>query len=193
MTVLRRIKEVAHKLIFCYTSTRNISSFIKIIWFTKLYRYRSKSIKYIKDQSKFFSISLTAFQGKKIFLRIYAGDIDIFYEIFYKKVYELPHSEDKQMIIDAGANIGFATLYFLSRMPNAIIYCIEPDPDNFTFLQKNLQAYISSGKVIPVMAGLYGEDGLMSLKGSHLKYNSIITDINESNSVKVKCYSISAF
>jgi len=191
MRVVRRIKEAANKLIFCYTSTANFSSFIKIIWFTKLYSFRKKLIKYTEDQSNFFSISLTALPGKKIFLRIYAGDIDIFYEIFYKKIYELPRSMDKQVIIDAGANVGFATLYFLSRMPHAMIYCIEPDSDNFIFLQKNLQDEIESGKVISVMAGLYGKDGLMNLKRTHLKYNSVITDINEGNSGKVACYSVS--
>ena len=193
MSLQRRIKEAANKLIFCYTNTENFSSFMKIIWYTKLYSLRKKSTKLTKNQSKFFTICLKAFPGKKIFLRVYAGDIDIFYEIFYKKIYELPFSLDEQVIIDAGANVGFATLYFLSRMPDATIYCIEPDPDNFFFLEKNLQDYISSGKAIPVMAGLYGEDGLMSLKRSHLKYNSAISDINDGNSHSVACYSVSVF
>lgn len=193
MTILRRIKEAASKLIFCYAVTTNFCSFIKIIWFTKLYSFRKKLIKYTRDQSKFFSISLTVFPRKKIFLRVYAGDLDIFYEIFYKKIYELPHTLDKRVIIDAGANVGLATLYFLSRMPHAMIYCIEPDPDNFTFLEKNLQDEIKSGKIIPLLAGLYGQDGLMSLKKGQLKYNSVITDADEGNSVNVACYSVPGF
>ncbi len=90
MKILSRIKEGVDKLIFCYSATKNFSSFLKLIWFTKLYRFRKKSTKYREYQNKFFCICLVMFPSKKIFLRIYAGDIDIFYEIFYRKIYELP-------------------------------------------------------------------------------------------------------
>jgi FkbM family methyltransferase len=193
MRLLKRIKEAADKLIFCYTATKNLSSFFKLIWFTKFYRFRKKSIRYKKYQNKFFSIFLNIFPGREIFLRIYAGDIDIFYEIFYKKIYELPYTSTKQVIIDAGANVGFASLYFLCNMPNAIIYCIEPDPDNFIFLQKNLQAEICNERVIPIQAALAFKDGSMTLKKSHFKYNTGITEDILENSMNVTIYSVTTF
>ena len=117
---LARIREAGRKLVFCYTVTKNLSSFIKLIWFTKLYRLRKKSSKYKKFRNKFFSISLANPRGRKIFLRIYAGDIDIFYEIFLTRVYELPATWDKRVIIDAGANVGLTTLYFFQQMPKRL-------------------------------------------------------------------------
>jgi FkbM family methyltransferase len=193
MRALQRLKEVANKIIFCYTVTKNFASFISLMWFTKLYRWRKKSLRYEQFQNETFSIQLAAFPLKEIFLRIYAGDIDIFYEVFYKKIYELPVNLDTNVIIDAGAYVGFASLYFLHQMPGATIYCIEPDPDNFSVLKKNLQAAIENGKVIPVMAGLSGKDGFMNLKNSHLKYNSSITEEGGENSVQVTTYSIATF
>ena len=136
MKIIHRLKEAWNKFIFCYTATKDLSSFLSLIWFTKLYRLRKRSLKYQNLQNKYFSISLTEFPGKKIFLRTYAGDIDFFYEIFYKKIYQLTIELNKNMIIDAGANVGFAALFFLKQMPGATIYCIEPDPDNFIFLKK---------------------------------------------------------
>ncbi|HEY5463322.1 MAG TPA: FkbM family methyltransferase [Hanamia sp.] len=211
MKVLKRIKEAGNKLIFCYTATKNLSSFLSLIWFTKIYRFSKRTPpacvpvrpghpgviragnKAKSYSNKFFSISLTAFPDRNIFLRTYVGDIDIFYEIFLRRIYELPYISNKQVIIDAGANVGFAALYFLHLMPDAIIYCVEPDPDNFIFLQRNLQAEITSGKVIPVQAALSDKDGSVNLKKSPLKYNTGITEESVENPVQVITYSVTTF
>jgi len=193
MKTLNRIKEAIDKLIFCYTVTKNFSSFLKIIWFTKLYRFRKKSAKYTQSQNKFFCISLAMFPGKEIFLRIYGGDIDIFYEIFYKKIYELPITPNKQVIIDAGANVGFAALYFLHQMPGSLIYCIEPDPENFNFLHKNLLNEIGNGRVKLFLAAISDKDGFLNLQKSHFKYNTGVTKQRVENSVEVITYSVATF
>lgn len=41
------------------------------------------------------------------------------------------------VIVDAGANIGAATLFFQSQFPQAHIVSIEPEPGNLKILQKN--------------------------------------------------------
>lgn len=193
MRVLKRLKEATNKLIFCYSETENFSSFIKLVWFTKLYRFTKKKIKYEKYHNKFFSISLIAFPNRKIFLRIYAGDIDIFYEIFYKKIYDLPASLNNKLIVDAGANVGFASLFFLYKMPNATIYCIEPDADNFIFLKKNLRNEIKKEKIIALQSALADKDGFAYLRSGHFKYNSSITNNGNEDTVEVVAYNVSSF
>ena len=193
MKILERLKEAWNKFVFCYSVTKNFSSFFSLIFFTKLYRLRKKSARYKNRPDDHFSISLAAFPGKKIFLRIYAGDIDIFYEIFYKEIYQLSDWLGKNVIVDVGANVGFATLYFLKQMPNATIYCIEPDPDNFPFLQKNLKAELESGKVKIILAGLSDRDGFMSLERNVLKYNSRLVENASENLVEVITYSVESF
>lgn len=42
------------------------------------------------------------------------------------------------LIIDAGANVGFAALWFAKLYPQATIVCVEPDPENFKALQTNI-------------------------------------------------------
>lgn len=42
------------------------------------------------------------------------------------------------LIIDAGANVGFAALWFSKFYPQATIVCVEPDPENFKALQINI-------------------------------------------------------
>lgn len=193
MKIIHRLKEAWNKFIFCYTTTKDLSSFLSLMWFTKLYRLRKKSSKYQNLQNKYFSISLTAFPGKKVFLRTYAGDIDIFYEIFYKEIYQLPNESNNNLVIDAGANVGFAALFFLKEMPDATIYCIEPDPDNFKFLKKNLKAEIENGKIKLIMAGLSGKDGVMSLEPNFFKYNSNLVEVPVEGAVQVITYKVETF
>ena len=45
----------------------------------------------------------------------------------------------KPLIVDAGANIGAASIYFLGNLPSARIVAIEPDRGNFALLSKNVE------------------------------------------------------
>jgi FkbM family methyltransferase len=42
------------------------------------------------------------------------------------------------LIIDAGANVGFAALWFAKFYPQATIVCVEPDAENLEALQTNI-------------------------------------------------------
>lgn len=57
------------------------------------------------------------------------------------------------LIIDAGANIGLATLWFANLFPQAKIASIEPDQDNFALLVRNTK-HLGS-KVLPINAGIW--------------------------------------
>jgi FkbM family methyltransferase len=61
-----------------------------------------------------------------------------------------------QTIVDAGANIGMASIYFAHRYPGARIVAIEAEDSNFAMLNKNVRPY---GAVLPVHAALWNRDG----------------------------------
>jgi FkbM family methyltransferase len=61
-----------------------------------------------------------------------------------------------RFIIDAGANIGDSTCWFLSKYPTARVVAMEPDSDNFRALTRNTQPY--EGRVTCVQAGLWTSD-----------------------------------
>jgi FkbM family methyltransferase len=60
-------------------------------------------------------------------------------EIFRKEIYSFPASETAT-IIDCGANIGLATIYFKKKFPHAKIIAFEPDPEIFKILTKNIES-----------------------------------------------------
>jgi FkbM family methyltransferase len=51
--------------------------------------------------------------------------------------YNLPRRIRPSHILDAGANIGLATLFFSEYFPEAKIVCCEPSPDNLELLRLN--------------------------------------------------------
>jgi FkbM family methyltransferase len=58
------------------------------------------------------------------------------------------------VIVDAGANIGTATIWFKSRYPEAAVVAIEPDPGNAAVLRMNASAL----KNIHVMEAAIGSE-----------------------------------
>lgn len=63
-----------------------------------------------------------------------------FEEVFLRGEYSVDVREP-HIIVDAGANIGVASVYFCLRYPNARLYTVEPNPDLLKTLNKNLKAF----------------------------------------------------
>lgn len=74
--------------------------------------------------------------------RVQYGDLllfrMLFREIFMKRTYAFDCDTSTPRIIDAGANIGLATIFFKSIYPNAKIVAFEPDPRTFALLKQNV-------------------------------------------------------
>jgi FkbM family methyltransferase len=71
-------------------------------------------------------------------------DNSSFQEIFLDEEYSIdyPKFEHEDLfIIDAGANIGFSSVFYANKFPKATIVSIEPDTVNFNQLEKNTGKY----------------------------------------------------
>jgi FkbM family methyltransferase len=75
--------------------------------------------------------------ARYIILRGATSDSVCFDKVFLDEEYRSPYDHQPQVIVDAGANTGMATLYFFSRYPTARIVAIEPQAQNFEMLQRN--------------------------------------------------------
>ena len=76
-----------------------------------------------------------------IHLRFKTTDTPTMWKIFQEGEYDFPLSSAPSLIIDAGANVGFASLFFARKYPDARIIALEPEAENFALLQKNLGPY----------------------------------------------------
>ena len=69
------------------------------------------------------------------------SDLLMFEQIFYRKDYDVKVPVDPKIIVDLGANVGFASVYFANRFPGAKIFALEPNADNFAIASKNVKEY----------------------------------------------------
>lgn len=74
-------------------------------------------------------------------LRIGSADVLTYRQVFVDEEYAFEPTHTPRSIIDAGANIGLASLYFANRFPNASIISVEPEEHNYRLLEKNVSAY----------------------------------------------------
>ena len=77
---------------------------------------------------------------RNVVLRRGTSDIKCLQNVFLDLEYKTHFRTDPKVIIDAGANIGMATLFFSLHYPQAKIVAIEPEPSNFALLRQNCSA-----------------------------------------------------
>lgn len=95
----------------------------------------------------------------------YGNFYDQFREIFLRNSYYFKSARQKPLVLDCGANIGMATLYFKSLYPQSEIIAFEPDAINFAILSKNIATNGFSKDVKLVNAALWPDDGGVTLYG----------------------------
>lgn len=78
---------------------------------------------------------------KSIELRMGTSDYLVFEQIVTNKSYEFEIGFTPMTIIDCGANIGLASIYFANKYPNANILAIESASSNYDMLVKNTSDY----------------------------------------------------
>jgi FkbM family methyltransferase len=100
-----------------------------------------------------------------IFIRPSHTDFAVFGKIFFRDEYRPKQTlGDVKTIIDAGANVGYSSLWFSREYPQARIFAIEPDPVNFVQLSRNC-GHVKNIHLIN--SALWGEKQILSLQFEH--------------------------
>lgn len=86
------------------------------------------------------------------YLRPKTSDVPTYEQIFINRDYNFSITKEPEIIIDAGANIGLASIYFANQYPNSQVIAIEPELSNFKLLEVNVSPYKN---VIPLQAALW--------------------------------------
>lgn len=93
-----------------------------------------------------------------VVLREVGSDILTFTEVIKEQVYKnvTSHVGDCETVIDLGANIGLASLYFANRYPSCRLLAVEPHPGTYGILVRNLKALVDSGRCKTLQAAVWG-------------------------------------
>lgn len=68
----------------------------------------------------------------------YSRILFLFHEVFVNFEYGFPCDQPAPKILDCGANIGMATLFFKVMYPDSEVIAVEPNPHAFEMLQQNV-------------------------------------------------------
>lgn len=80
------------------------------------------------------------FFGRPLCICDAASFLSAWREIFAGQIYRFRATRQQPVIIDAGANIGLATIYLRRQYPESRIVALESDPQIFEILRSNLAA-----------------------------------------------------
>jgi len=102
-------------------------------------------------------------------LRLRSTDPSIYSEVLLRGEYSFDLPFSPKVIVDAGANIGMASIYFAHKYPEAKVIAIEPEASNFGLLARNVRPYPA---IIPIHAALWNRDGEISVREPDLSTGS---------------------
>lgn len=105
-------------------------------------------------------------------------DFETLKYVFLKMEYRLPALAFKpQWIIDAGANVGYSSVFFADTYPGTCILAIEPDAANFEMLQINTAGY---GQIEHLHSGLWNKNGYLIVKDVGLgEWGMMVEEVEE--------------
>lgn len=100
-----------------------------------------------------------------VFIRRGTSDIPTFEQIFVYRDYELDYECTPKVIIDCGANVGFAAVFFKNMFPDAKIISVEPESSNYDMLVKNTAAY---SDIITYKNGIWNKPARLKIENTQV-------------------------
>jgi FkbM family methyltransferase len=156
----------------------------KILFRLRYYTEISPRYPEIATQSIFgFHVSGTSYQEL----------LYLFREIFLDGQYEFKYPGYFPTIIDCGANVGMAMLFFKRTYPGSKVVCFEPNPKVFALLQRNVND--NNLKDVQIInAGLSYKDGAMDfyVDASNTLISSIDKNRGGNKPIQVKMMRLSS-
>ncbi len=104
------------------------------------------------------------FQDFIIYFNNEESAIQTLTEVFGNGYYHFETNKEDPLIIDAGSNIGIATLFFKKRYPAAKIICFEPDPNAFAIHKLNVEVNHLTD-ITMINAALSATEGMIDFYG----------------------------
>lgn len=121
---------------------------------------RPHPYEYLRNYQRYESLKVQLL-GRTIKIPDSASFKFMYDEIFTHQIYKFYTQTNKPRIIDAGANIGLATIYFKKQFPQAQLIAFEPDPGIMEILKYNLKQFAIEDIELH-QVGLWDEDTILS-------------------------------
>jgi FkbM family methyltransferase len=146
-----------------------IATYGRTLDLQSLWRYRSVLVKERRNGVSYtqeITLRLRRPSGTSVTLRPSSNDAYTFREIFIDEVYlaALQRVSPLRTIIDLGANIGLASLYFSAARPDVRSFCVEPEPANMMLLQRNMASWMHKRACRTLLGAVWSRGGNLTLE-----------------------------
>lgn len=150
------------------TSSFKLKKYIKRILAPELIQFLKRKLKKkvvksepnLLDFPRYTKTSVTL-HGHQITVPDAASYHFMHHEIFKEEIYKFTTLNPNAYIIDGGANIGLASIYFKLLYPNSKIISFEPDSSIFEILKSNIESFNFSNIEL-IQKGLWNENKELS-------------------------------
>ncbi|SCX92144.1 methyltransferase, FkbM family [Nonlabens sp. Hel1_33_55] len=120
--------------------------------------------------------------NKQVTIPDSASFLFMYDEIFKKEIYKFKSDVDTPYIIDGGANVGLATIYFKNLHPKSRVVAFEPDSKIFEILKSNIDAF-NYDDVHLYNIGLLDYDGDISFSQEGADAGTVVLNENQVGSI----------
>ena len=93
--------------------------------------------------------------NRPLTIRPGTSDLGCFEKVLIHEEYKIPFETNPRLIVDAGANIGLASIYFANKFPQAKIIAIELELSNYELLVRNCRGMTN---VTPLHAAVWSRE-----------------------------------
>ena len=105
-----------------------------------------------------------------LWVRPRTADVATFDEVFLGREYDLPFADfSPRAILDLGANVGYTSVLFATRWPQAVILAVEPAAENIALLQRNATPY---PRITPLQAAVWSHPTELALENPRADANA---------------------
>jgi FkbM family methyltransferase len=124
-----------------------------------------------------------------LWVRPGTSDALTFDEVFVAREYELPLTDfSPRHILDLGANVGYASVRFAARWPQARILAVEPERENLMLLKRNTGGYRA---IEAVQAAVWSRAGELAVANPEGDANAFrMTEATNGAGEKVPAYTL---
>jgi len=105
---------------------------------------------------------------------------------WFREISETDDSPVKS-VIDVGAHVGIFSLYASRHFRQAVIFAVEPSPENYELLLQNLSANRSKN-ITPLRAAISDNDGVASFWMSNSSLGGSTVNASNGEPLEVQCY-----
>jgi FkbM family methyltransferase len=133
--MIGRMRNLGHELSSAFVVLADSRS--KLVWARDLMLFHAMVAGIQRENDSYRTLKFKT--GAVIRYGLNQGDIQSVREVMVDQIYRLPHSITPSVMVDLGANIGLASVFYHCEYDCEVIICVEPLPRNVAVLEENLR------------------------------------------------------